>query len=140
MENQELSWHYSLYPVIVSHMSVHCMNDKDDLSVKKMADLLRRGATMLAQPCPHCGSPLMKAGDEVFCTTCNSRIGEEQREQISLEKKIDSSVFAALRMNIIQKLNALNEVLEREVDVDTLTRLANLLLLLLQSLEKLEKY
>jgi UPF0148 protein len=116
------------------------MNDKDDLSVKKMADLLRRGATMLAQPCPHCGSPLMKAGEEVFCTTCNRRIGDERAEKISLEKEIDTSVFSALRRNIIQKLTALNGLLEREIDVDTLTRLANLLLLLLQSLEKLEKY
>ncbi len=116
------------------------MNDKDDFSVKRMADLLRRGATMLAQPCPNCGSPLMKAGNEIFCTTCNQRVGKERTDSVSLEKKIDGSVFSALQVSIIRKLSALSEVLERENDVDTLTRLANLLLMLLQSLEKLERY
>ena len=39
--------------------------------MKGMADLLRKGATMLSRSCPECGTPLfqLKSGD-IVCANC----------------------------------------------------------------------
>jgi len=114
------------------------MDDKDTASVKKMADLLRRGATMLADSCPQCGSPLFKVGDDVYCAHCDRRIVYASSEE-EVEATAVKSLLPELRETLIGKLKALNELVETETDVETLTRLANLMVLLLQSLNQLEK-
>lgn len=116
---------------------MRAMDDKDDVSVKKMADLLRRGATMLAESCPQCGSPLFKVGDDVYCAKCDRRIvyaksGDE------IEPQAVKTLIPELRVTLIGKLKALNELVESENDIETLTRIANLMILLLQSLHHLE--
>ncbi len=46
------------------------MASRDPYTVKKMADLLRAGATLLAERCPVCGLPLFKLrSGEVVCST-----------------------------------------------------------------------
>jgi len=50
---------------------------KDDgqKAVKKMAEALSAGATMLAEPCPNCSSPLFRLrSGEVKCVSCNTVI------------------------------------------------------------------
>jgi len=68
--------------------------------VKKMAEALRAGATMLAEPCPNCSSPLFRLrSGEVRCVSCDAVISpvveEEKPEAISsgtalqnLEKRV----------------------------------------------------
>lgn len=114
------------------------MDEKDDTSVKKMADLLRRGATMLANSCPQCGSPLFKVGDDIYCVKCDRRIVYSTSEK-EVEAKTVKSLLPELRETLIGKLKVLNELVESETDIEALTRLANLMVLLLQSLHRLEK-
>ncbi|MEN3059018.1 MAG: Sjogren's syndrome/scleroderma autoantigen 1 family protein, partial [Candidatus Methanosuratincola petrocarbonis] len=46
-----------------------------DSQVKRMADLLREGATMLSQACPECKTPLFRlSSGEVICPGCNKRV------------------------------------------------------------------
>ena len=121
------------------HVSlVLTMGDKDDSSVKKMAELLRRGATMLADSCPQCGSPLFKVGDDIYCVKCDRRIVYATDEE-TVEVQAVKSLIPELRETLIRKLKALNELVETETDVDALTQLANLMVLLLQSLHGLEE-
>ena len=113
------------------------MDDKDDTSVKKMAALLRRGATMLADACPQCGSPLFKVGDDIYCAKCDRRIVyADSEEEIKTETVL--TIIPGLRETLIRKLNALNELVDSETDIESLTKLANLMVLLLQSLHGLE--
>ncbi len=116
---------------------VRTMENKDDASVKKMAELLRRGAAMLADSCPQCGSPLFKVGDDIYCVRCDRRIVYASAEE-AVEVKAVKSLIPELRETLIGKLKALNELVESETDVEALTRLANLMVLLLQSLHRLE--
>ncbi|MCK4483639.1 MAG: hypothetical protein KAU89_02360 [Candidatus Thorarchaeota archaeon] len=113
------------------------MTKRNDASIKKMADLLRRGATMLAQGCPQCGSPLMKIGDDVYCTTCDRRIvvvdSQEQAESQTVK-----ALIPELHEILLKKLKTLSDVIEAENNTEALTKLANLMVLLLQSLERLE--
>lgn len=42
-------------------------------NVKKMAEALRAGATMLAEPCPNCSAPLFRfRSGEVRCVSCDT--------------------------------------------------------------------
>ncbi len=113
------------------------MDDKDDTSVKKMADLLRRGATMLADSCPQCGSPLFKVGDDIYCVKCDRRIVYADSEE-KIETEAVLTIIPGLRETLIRKLMALNELVDSETDIESLTKLANLMVLLLQSLHRLE--
>lgn len=113
------------------------MDDKAQTPVKKMAELLRRGATMLAQACPQCASPLLQIGEDVYCATCDRRIvivdSDEQVETFAIK-----ALIPQLRETLLKKLKTLNAYLEAENDTEKLTKIANLMVLLLQALQKLE--
>ena len=113
------------------------MDDKNDTSVKKMADLLRRGATMLADACPQCGSPLFKVGEDIYCAKCDRRIVYTDSDE-EVETQAVMTLIPELRETLIGKLKALNELVDSETDIESLTKLANLMVLLLQSLHGLE--
>ena len=113
------------------------MSDKDDTSVKKMADLLRRGATMLADACPQCGSPLFKVDEDIYCVKCDRRIVYADSDE-EIETEAVMTLLPELRETLIGKLKALNELVDSETDIESLTKLANLMVLLLQSLHRLE--
>jgi UPF0148 protein len=113
------------------------MDDKDDTSVKKMADLLRRGATMLADACPQCGSPLFKVDEDIYCVKCDRRIVYADSDE-EIETEAVMTLLPELRETLIGKLKALNELVDSETDIESLTKLANLMVLFLQSLHRLE--
>ncbi len=115
---------------------VHKMGEDNDASIKRMADLLRRGATMLAESCPQCGSPLMKVGNDIYCATCNRRIVYAKSD--STPAPI-ATTLPELRETLLEKLRTVNETLQRETDVEVLTKLSNLVVLLLRALRELNK-
>lgn len=115
------------------------MTERHDDSVKKMAELLRQGATMLAEACPQCGSPLLRVGEDIYCAKCNRRIVYEKSvDHKPAEGQVLRNILPELRETLIGKLDALKGIVESETDTEALTRLANLMVLLLQALEKLE--
>ena len=92
---------------------------------------------MLAQGCPQCGSPLMKMGDDVYCATCDRRIvvvGSQEQ----VESQTVKALIPELHETLLKKLKTLSSIIEAENDIKALTELANLMVLLLQSLEQLE--
>jgi UPF0148 protein len=113
------------------------MSEKDDISVKKMASLLRQGATMLADACPQCGSPLLKIKDDIYCAKCDRRIVYAQSDE-DVEVQAVKTLIPELRVTLINKLKALNQIVDNETDTEALTKLANLMVLLLQALHKIE--
>ncbi len=113
------------------------MDERDDAGIRRMADLLRRGATMLAQSCPECGSPLMKVGDDIYCATCNRRVVYAKEGTASVAE--DSTELAELRRTLTDKLRTVNSQLEQETDIEVLTKLTNLMVLLLRALRELSK-
>jgi UPF0148 protein len=113
------------------------MDKTNDSSVKKMAELLRRGATMLAESCPQCGSPLLRVQDDIYCATCDRRIVYADSDE-EAETQAVKVLIPQLRETLIRKLSSLTNVLETEDDTEALTKLANLMVLLLQALHKLE--
>lgn len=113
------------------------MDEKDDSSVRKMAELLRQGATMLADACPQCGSPLFKVKDDIYCAKCDRKIVYAQSDEEAVSHAVQN-LIPELRETLIIKLKALTEIVSAETDTEALTKLANLMVLLLQALHKLE--
>ncbi|MFW9807530.1 MAG: Sjogren's syndrome/scleroderma autoantigen 1 family protein [Candidatus Thorarchaeota archaeon] len=113
------------------------MTSKDDASVRKMAELLRQGATMLADACPQCGSPLLKVKDDIYCAKCDRRIVYATSDE-TVKVEAIKTLIPELRETLINKLKVLNEIVDNETDTEELTKLANLMVLLLQALHRLE--
>jgi len=75
------------------------MGQKGEDTIRHMADLLKRGATLLNETCPECKTLLFREGDRIFCPNCDRRVvivkDQEEITQIYRESTI-SDVFDAL--------------------------------------------
>jgi len=106
--------------------------------IKRMADLLRSGATMLSEACPKCNAPLFKLpSGEVYCATCNQKVvivpeGKEAAETVA------PSTLGALEETMLLKL----QEVERKIktgELEGLQSTVNLANALLEGLEKVRK-
>ncbi|KON30663.1 hypothetical protein AC480_00575 [miscellaneous Crenarchaeota group archaeon SMTZ1-55] len=110
----------------------------DTASVKRMADLLKAGATMLFEHCPQCGSPLFKLNDEVRCLTCDKRVViVKTGDEIPDVSKAD--LLSDLEIMVLSKLREVSNYVQEETDVTKLTALGSLLATWLDVLEKVRK-
>lgn len=105
--------------------------------LRDMADFLRRGAKMLSENCPVCHSPLFEFKGTVFCLKCKKRVvivkeGEEYSVLLSL-------TLTQMERTLNRKMEELIFKLERENDIDRLTKLCNLISSILDIVDKLRK-
>ena len=104
--------------------------------VKRMADLLKGGATMLSDICPVCGSPLFKVKGDVFCAKCNKPVvytrATGPQATVSPQMLLES-----VEQTIVGKISETNEMLKSEKDPEKLSAYSNLVFGWLSTLEKL---
>jgi len=104
--------------------------------VKRMADLLKSGATMLSDVCPVCGTPLFKVKGEVFCAKCNKPV--VYQKAMSPQATLSPGyLLDSVEMTIVGKISEANEVLKIEKDPEKLSLYSNLVFGWLSMLEKL---
>ncbi|MCK4567138.1 MAG: hypothetical protein KAU48_07500, partial [Candidatus Thorarchaeota archaeon] len=72
-----------------------------------------------------------------YCVRCDRRVVYADSDE-EVETQAVRTLIPELRTTLIDKLKTLNELVESESDIETLTKLANLMVLLLQSLHGLE--
>ncbi|MGQ9513472.1 MAG: Sjogren's syndrome/scleroderma autoantigen 1 family protein [Thermoproteota archaeon] len=87
--------------------------------VKKMAEALRSGATMLAEPCPSCSSPLFRfKSGEVRCVNCDSIVikGVEKKKPEDF-----GTVLQSLERRAIEILSEASQKLETAGSAETAT-------------------
>lgn len=105
-------------------------------NVKRMADVLRSGATMLSETCHRCSSPLFKLPtNEIFCVNCNRKILIVKDEAAAV-KAVSPSVLTAVEETILTKIKDANDSLREEKDV---TNLGNLTVLISNYIEVLDR-
>jgi hypothetical protein len=75
--------------------------------------------------------------DDIYCAKCDRRIVYVKSDE-EVEAQAVKSLIPELRETLIKKLKALTEIVDDETDTESLTKLANLMVLLLQALHKLE--
>lgn len=119
------------------------MEPAEDLQSKKRvisgADLLRRGATLLREPCPRCGGLQLRYMGKSYC------INEDDIDSVlnppveAPPKEAASSNMPTLKKLVQEKLDSVSKQLESTTDVDEQSRLLDLISKYVETLEKLKK-
>ncbi len=108
---------------------------KDDLSVKKMGELLKAGAVMLGESCPICSLPLfrlrsgevvcpthgkvqiVRSDEEILSVTTTASLDELERVAVSalnkLRKELVEGDSSTGDLEVVKALEAWLDVLER---------------------------
>jgi len=106
--------------------------------LEKAAELLRSGATMLAQACPACGTPIFKVGEQFICAKCNRPViilkATEDESKIFRERTL-----AATEQTLLMKVKETQSAIEKEQDPEKIAQLTQNLSNLLGALERLKK-
>ncbi|MBC7128019.1 MAG: Sjogren's syndrome/scleroderma autoantigen 1 family protein [Candidatus Methanosuratincola petrocarbonis] len=107
-----------------------------DSQVKRMADLLREGATMLSQACPECKTPLFRlSSGEVICPGCNKRVvfaKPSETERVAAQ----AVVASGLEDVIVAKISEVQSSLQMTRDLSEIERHVGVLSSLFDLLEK----
>jgi UPF0148 protein len=110
----------------------------EDKPIKRMADLLRQGATLTDLSCPVCASPLFRLKDgTLWCAKCEKKVivvkeGEEP-------EKTSSMAYDKLEATLLAKVQEIQNKIQQTENVEELQKLSTALSELLSNLEKVKK-
>jgi UPF0148 protein len=108
------------------------------IEVKKMAELLKSGATMLSETCPECGTPLFRKGEETFCPKCNKPVviiqSAEQETRLMADRVLED-----VEQTLLSKIREVNLAMKNETDPEKLVAYGNVLTSWLGAIEKLRR-
>ena len=120
-------------------MGFQRMQKADDTHIKRMADLLRQGATLTDLSCPACGSPLFRLKDgSLWC-------GKDEKKVVIMKegeeppKPTGNKAMETLEATLLAKIQDIQGKIERTENVDELGKLSTALSELLDSLEKVRR-
>jgi UPF0148 protein len=112
---------------------------EEDKHIKKMADLLRQGATLTDLACPACASPLFKLkSNGLWCAKCEKKVivvkeGEETTKTTS------TMALNTLEATLITKIQEIQNKMQHTENIEELQKMGATLSELLDSLEKTRK-
>jgi UPF0148 protein len=110
----------------------------EDKPIKRMADLLRQGATLTDLSCPVCASPLFRLKDgTLWCAKCEKKVivvkeGEEP-------EKTSGMAYDKLEATLLAKVQEIQNKIQQTENVEELQKLSTALSELLSNLEKVKK-
>lgn len=111
----------------------------EDLQIKRMADLLRQGATLTELACPVCCSPLfrLKNGD-LWCGKCEKKVlvvkqGEEPT------KVTGPIALESMEATLLVKVQEIQNKMQSPVNPEELQKLGTTLSGLLDNIDKIRK-
>ncbi len=110
----------------------------EDKHIKRMADLLRQGATLTDLSCPACSSPLFRLKDgTLWCGRCEKKVVvvKEEDEQ----KRASNVTYDKLEATLLAKVQEVQLKIQNTDDVEELQKLSIALSELLGNLEKINK-
>jgi UPF0148 protein len=106
----------------------------EDTPIKRMADLLRQGATLTDLSCPACASPLFRLKDgTLWCAK------DEKKVVIVKEGEEKASAYDQLEATLLAKVQGIQDKIQNTEDVEELQKLSLALSELLGNLEKVKK-
>ncbi|MCJ7610339.1 hypothetical protein MUP00_11880 [Candidatus Bathyarchaeota archaeon] len=110
----------------------------DKESIRHMSELLRSGATMTADHCPVCNTPLFRFKGQLFCPKCDKPVViVKEGEEESTAKTF--SVLGDLEKTLIQKIQESNQRIIDARGLDEAKESGNLLNIWLQAMERLKR-
>jgi UPF0148 protein len=117
--------------------------DKEGNPIKRMAELLRQGATLTDLSCPVCASPLFRLKDgTLWCAKDEKKViivreGEEPPKQTTPTQS--NNTYDKLEAVLMTKIADIQNKIETTQDIDELQKLTLSLNELLNSVEKIKK-
>jgi UPF0148 protein len=115
----------------------------DDNPIKRMATLLRQGATLTDLSCPVCSSPLFRLQDgSLWCGKDEKKVivvkeGEEAPKQAAPAPS--NAAYDKLEATLMAKIQDIQTKIEQTQDIDELQKLTLALSELLNSVDKVNK-
>ncbi|MBD3173286.1 hypothetical protein GF326_12540 [Candidatus Bathyarchaeota archaeon] len=105
-------------------------------SMKEIAELLRKGATMLGETCPDCNTPLFRLKDgSLVCPMCKKPVvvvsADADTEVMAEQGSIDST--------LMNKIKEIQSTLEDEREPAKINALLDTLMKLLDARERIRK-
>jgi len=110
-----------------------------EVDYRRMADLLRSGATMLSEVCPQCGNVLFKVGDEVICPRCNKPVVMVKATEDE-SRVLGERALGEVERTLINKILEAEALIRKEADVDKSIKLGNMLTNWIVALERLRRF
>jgi UPF0148 protein len=110
----------------------------EDRPIKRMADLLRQGATLTDLSCPACSSPLFRLKDgTLWCAECEKKVivvkdGEDP-------EKTSNKAYSKLETTLLSKVEDIQDKIQNTEDMEELQKLSTALSEILNTLEKIQK-
>jgi UPF0148 protein len=110
----------------------------EDKPIKRMADLLRQGATLTDLMCPACASPLFRLKDgTLWCANDEKKVivikeGEEP-------EKASNTAYDKLEATLLAKMEDIQNKIQQTENMEELQKLSTALSELLSNLEKIQK-
>jgi UPF0148 protein len=89
------------------------------------SELLRKGATLLSEPCPSCGGVQLKYKDEIFCIVCGA--GKEKATQPAAKPSSLKEVLEAKALEVAYMLRDERSVERQKELLDLLSKYVELL-------------
>lgn len=109
------------------------MSEKDKVLVKRMAQLLKSGATMLERSCPRCKVPLFKLkSGEIICPNCGQRYVIVSSDEEELEV-YGNMIIQELEKVAINKLAEMSSLLRQARNLEEIHELLPVVLNLLRA-------
>ncbi len=108
--------------------------------IKRAAELLAKGAKMLAYYCPECKMPLFEYRDKIICPACEREVivekidrkvvikfAEDERIKIDISERKDEikSILANVVIKLLRRIEESDNINEIEKIADILQKLAN---------------
>jgi UPF0148 protein len=110
----------------------------EDKPIKRMAELLRQGATLTDLSCPVCASPLFRLKDgTLWCANDQKKVVVvKQGEEI---ENASGTVYHKLEATLLAKVQDIQNKIQHTDDVEELQKLSTALTELLGNLEKVQR-
>jgi UPF0148 protein len=114
------------------------MEEKPD-AIKRMADLLRQGATLTDLSCPVCASPLFRLKNGIlWCAKDEKKVIVVKEGEVT-EKTVSNIAMDKLEATLLSKVQDLQDKIQKTDNVEELQKLSTALSELLSNLEKVKK-
>lgn len=112
--------------------------EDDNETIKRMANLLRQGATLTDISCPACASPLFRLEDQtLWCEKDQKKVVVIKNEKG--EKETCNQKYNKIERTLLSKVEKLQIRIEETENVDEIQKLSSALSEVLNTLEKVKK-